>query len=155
MMFLELLLFSGRKLNRGKVNGERKRMTLKFKVSAVIPASPEAIYDAWLDSDGHTNMTGSPAHASAQVGDAFDAWDGYLSGKNLELDRATRIVQSWRASSYKESDSDSQIEVQLLRVADETKVTLTHTNVPDDQQSHESGWVTHYFEPMTKYFGNL
>ena len=128
-------------------------MTIEFTVSAVIPASREEIYDAWLDSDGHTTMTGSPAHATANVGDAFDAWDGYISGKNLELEPGKRIVQSWRGSSYSDSDGDSQIEVKLEPVEGGTKITLTHTNVPDDQASHEPGWTTHYFEPMKKHFG--
>jgi uncharacterized protein YndB with AHSA1/START domain len=127
-------------------------MTIEFTVSAVIPASPEAIYDAWLDSDGHSKMTGSPAHATAKIGDSFDAWDGYISGRNLELEPGKRIVQSWRGSSYKDSDRDSQIEVIFEPVEGGTKVTLTHTHVPDDQASHEPGWTTHYFEPMQKHF---
>jgi len=128
-------------------------MPIEFTVSAIIPASPKAIYDAWLDSDGHTKMTGSPAHATAKVGDSFAAWDGYISGKNLELEPGKRIVQSWRATSYKESDSDSVIEVAFEPVESGTKVTLAHTNVPDEQTSHEPGWVSHYFEPMKKHFG--
>lgn len=128
-------------------------MTIEFTVSATIPASPEAIYGAWLVSDGHTEMTGSPAHATPNVGDSFDAWDGYISGKNLELEPGRRIVQSWRGSSYKESDGDSQIEVTFEPTEGGTKITLTHTNVPEDQASHEPGWNTHYFEPMQKYFG--
>jgi len=128
-------------------------MTIEFTVSAVIPASPEDVYDAWLDSDGHTKMTGSPAHATANVGDEFDAWDGYISGRNLELDPGRRIVQSWRGSSYKDSDGDSQIEVTFESIDGGTKVTLFHSKVPDDQASHEPGWETHYFEPMRKYFG--
>ena len=128
-------------------------MTIEFTVSAVIPASPEAIYKAWLDSDGHTKMTDSPAHATANVGEPFDAWDGYISGKNLELEPGRRIVQSWRATSYADSDGDSQIEVTLEPVDGGTKVTLVHTNVPADQTSREPGWVTHYFEPMKKHFG--
>ncbi len=28
-------------------------MPFEFSVSDVIPASPQAIYDAWLSSDGH------------------------------------------------------------------------------------------------------
>ncbi len=128
-------------------------MTIEFTVSAVIPASPEEIYDTWLDSDGHTNMTGSPAHATANVGDTFDAWDGYIRGKNVELEPGKRIVQSWRGSSYSDSDADSQIEVIFEPVEGGTKITLTHTNVPDDQASHEPGWTTHYFEPMKKHFG--
>ena len=128
-------------------------MTIEFTVAAVIPAPPAAVYDAWLDSDGHTKMTGSPAHATANVGDSFDAWDGYISGQNLELEPGKRIVQSWRATSYKESDGDSPIEVTFEPVEGGTKVTLTHTNVPDDQRGHEPGWVSQYFEPMKRYFG--
>ena len=42
-------------------------MTIEFTVSAVIPASPGAIYDPWLDSDGHMKMTGSPAHVGGEA----------------------------------------------------------------------------------------
>jgi uncharacterized protein YndB with AHSA1/START domain len=129
-------------------------MTIEFTVSAVIPASPETIYDAWLDDDGHSKMTGSPAHAGANVGDPFDAWDGYISGQNLELDSGKRIVQSWRAKDYTESDGYSKIEVNFEPVEEGTRVTLFHSNVPDNQTGHQSGWVTHYFEPMIKYFGS-
>lgn len=128
-------------------------MTIEFTVSTVIAASPEEIYDAWLDSERHSKMTGSLAHATANVGDSFDAWDGYISGKNLDLEPGKRIVQSWRATSYRESDEDSQIEVIFETVEGGTSITLIHSNVPDDQGSHEPGWTTHYFEPMQKYFG--
>tara|TARA_R110002111_G_scaffold12677_1_gene37048 strand:- start:259 stop:525 length:267 start_codon:yes stop_codon:yes gene_type:complete len=79
--------------------------------------------------------------------------DGYISGKNLELEPGRRIVQSWRGSSYKDSDQDSQIEIVFEAVKGGTKITLKHTNVPDDQGSHDPDWTTHYFEPMAKHFG--
>ena len=128
-------------------------MTILFTVADVIPAAPSEVYQAWVDSDGHTKMTGSLAHALSDVGGRFDAWDGYISGENLELEPGRRIVQSWRAASYKDSDEDSQIEVTFEAVEGGTKVTLTHSNVPDDQASHEPGWMTHYFEPMKARFG--
>ena len=128
-------------------------MTIEFTVSDVIPASPQIIYDAWLNSDGHTKMTGSPALASAKVGDPFHAWDGHITGKNLKLDSGRRIVQSWRADDYTESDGYSQIEVTLEPVEGGTKITLVHSNVPDNQTGHQAGWVSHYFEPMKRYFG--
>ena len=128
-------------------------MTIEFTVTAIIPLSPQTIYDTWLDSEGHSKMTGSPAHATATVGGSFDAWDGYISGTNLELDPGKRIVQSWRAASYTESDGNSRIEVSLESVDGGTRVTLHHSNVPDNQASHEPGWSTHYFEPMKKHFG--
>ena len=46
-------------------------MTIEFTVSETIPATPQEIYDAWLDSDGHAAMTGGEAHASAEVGGNF------------------------------------------------------------------------------------
>ena len=99
-------------------------------------------------------MTGSLAHAGANVGDSFDAWDGYIFGSNLELDPGRRIVQSWRAKDYAESDDYSRIEVTLEPVEGGTKLRLFHCNVPDNQTKHQSGWVIHYFEPMKEHFGS-
>ena len=127
-------------------------MTIEFTVSAVVPTSPKTIYDAWLDTAGHTKMTGSPAHASPIVGESFEAWEGYISGVNLALEPGKRIVQSWRAQDYTEADGHSQIEVTFEPVDGGTKITLVHSNVPDNQGGHESGWGTHYFEPMKAYF---
>ena len=44
-------------------------MSLKFKVAAVIPATPQQVYDVWLDSDVPSRMTGSrPARTSTKGG---------------------------------------------------------------------------------------
>jgi uncharacterized protein YndB with AHSA1/START domain len=88
-----------------KLSGEAL-MPYDYKLITTIPASPEAIYDAWLDSAGHTNMTGAKATASDKVGAAFTAWDGYITGRNLELARPKRIVQSWRTSQFEGGDPD-------------------------------------------------
>ena len=128
-------------------------MTYEFTVADVIPATPRAIYEAWLDSAGHTAMTGGEATASAETGAAFTAWDGYIWGVNLALDPFTRIVQSWRTTNFSESDPDSQIEVLLQPAAEGTRVELRHTNVPEDYRGYEDGgWQTNYFEPMKEYF---
>ncbi|MFO7672010.1 MAG: hypothetical protein R6W31_20300 [Bacteroidales bacterium] len=36
----------------------KKTMDINFEVSAEIPASSGQIYDAWLDSEQHSAMTG-------------------------------------------------------------------------------------------------
>ena len=111
------------------------------------------IYAAWLDFKSHTNMTGGEATGEPTVGSEFTAWDGYIWGKNLELEPASRILQSWRTSQFTNDDEDSVIEVTLAAHGDEsTTVTLKHSNVPDDQaEGYEGGWVDHYFEPMVAY----
>jgi uncharacterized protein YndB with AHSA1/START domain len=129
-------------------------MSYEFKQSDIIPASPKAIYDAWLDSRGHTEMTGGSATASDQVGGRFTAWDGYIRGQNLELKPGRLIIQSWRTTRFTEDQEDSRITVSLAPVKGGTLVTLTHSNVPDDHKGYEDGgWRVHYFEPMKKYFG--
>ena len=130
-------------------------MAFEFSVADVIPASPQQIYDAWLDSRGHAAMTGGqPARISAKTGVDFTVWNGYITGRNLTLEPGRRIVQSWRTTKFTKEDVDSRIEVLLEPVAGGTKVTVRHTNVPDGHTSYrDGGWQKSYFEPMKRYFG--
>ena len=59
-------------------------MTEAFEVSAFFPGqTAEKIYNAWLDSQAHTAMTGAPAEIDPVVGGKFTAWDRYIQGKTL------------------------------------------------------------------------
>ena len=131
-------------------------MPYSFKLAATIPATPEAIYDAWLDSGAHSAMTGAKATASNKPGAAFSAWDGYIKGRNLELVRPERIVQSWRTSEFAASDPDSTVTITLSPAPGGSALDLFHANVPDEQTDYEDGgWEDNYFSPMRKYFGGL
>ena len=127
-------------------------MTIEFKVSDIIPATPSVIYDAWLSSEGHSQMTGSAAHASHEIGFEFDAWDGYISGTNMALDPGKWIIQSWRTSEFDNDHADSQIEIPLEPVSGGTLLTLLHSSVPDGQGHYDQGWQAHYFDPMKAFF---
>ena len=125
-----------------------------FKVSAVIPAKPAEIYKAWLSSKGHSAMTGSTAKVTGKVGGKFTAWDGYIFGKTLELESDRRIVQAWRTSEFPDEAPDSRLEVLLVETKTGTKVTLTHTEIPEGQaEGYKQGWEDFYFRPMKEYFG--
>ena len=128
-------------------------MSIKFTVSDLIPASPRAIYDAWLDSRAHTAMTGAKAKASAKIGAAVTAFDGYAAGVNLELVPGKRIVQSWRTTDFAAGDPDSRIAVTFKSTPGGTKVTLLHTRIPGGQDDYKTGWLEYYFAPMKAYFG--
>ena len=130
-------------------------MPFSFTLTDVIPATPQQIYDTWLDSRGHTKMTGSAARAKPTQGAAFSAWGGYIKGKNLILEPGRRIVQSWRTTKFTRQDTDSQIEVLLEAVPEGTRITLHHSNVPDGHAGYQDGgWQQHYFEPMKQYFAD-
>jgi len=124
-----------------------------FTVSTTLPASPEAIYNAWLSSEGHTAMTGSPAEVNAEIGGTFKAWDGYIWGKTLEMNPPNRIVQAWRTGEFPEDSPDSRVEIRLEGSSDGVKITLSHSNIPEGQaDNYKQGWEDFYFTPMRKYF---
>lgn len=131
------------------------RMPLEtVRLTAVLPASADRIYAAWLDSVEHSRMTGSKAVVDAGVGGEHSAWDGYVEGRILELEPGRRIVQSWRSSDFPLDAGDSRLEVHLLDVPGGCEVTIIHTQIPEGQGAqYEGGWRDHYFEPMRKYFG--
>ena len=131
-------------------------MPYTYTLTSILPATPQQIYDAWLDSLAHSEMTGSKADMSDEVGAEVSAWDGYITGANLELIRGERIVQSWRTSRFTDEHEDSIVTVTLEEADDGTLLTLVHSNVPDDQRNYEEGgWQSNYFEPMRVYFASL
>jgi activator of HSP90 ATPase len=129
-------------------------MKTNFEIKETLPATPNEIYEAWLDSDGHAAMTGGGADCSADVGKPFTAWDGYISGVNLKLTPGREIVQSWRTSEFEDDDADSEVTVRLAAVEGGTEITLIHKDIPEGQPDYEQGWKDHYLEPMREYFGS-
>ena len=124
-----------------------------FTLSEIIPARPAKIYEAWLSSKGHTALTGNPAKVDGNVGGEFSTWDGYIFGRTLELTSNQRIVQAWRTSEFPDDAPDSHLEVLLEEVEGGTKITLIHSDMPEDQiDSYRQGWEDFYFKPMKQYF---
>ena len=130
-------------------------MSNGFTLAEIVPAAPSEIYAAWLSSAGHSAMTGSPAKVDGNAGGAFRAWDGYITGRTLALEPARRIVQAWRTSEFPEEAPDSRLEVLLEAVPEGTRLTLIHTDLPEDQvDSYRQGWTDFYFQPMKEYFSS-
>jgi uncharacterized protein YndB with AHSA1/START domain len=140
-------------INRDCQRLQEAQVPYDFKLKTIIPASAQEIYEAWLDSLAHSEMTQATASMSDEVGDDVSAWDGYITGRNVELIPGERIVQSWRTSEFSDEHEDSIVTVVLEDVDGGTLLTLVHANVPDGQTSYEQGgWQKHYFAPMQAYF---
>ena len=130
-------------------------MPYGYTLSCTLPAAPEAVYEAWMDSARHAAMTGAPAEVGKTVGEAHSAWDGYITGRTLELVPGKRIVQSWRTTDFADGDPDSMIVVGLEPTEAGTLLTLAHSGVPDEQTDYENGgWRDFYFGPMKAYFSS-
>ena len=129
-------------------------MADSFEISEFFPGTPPAeIFNAWLESKAHSAFTGSPARVDPGVGAEFSAWDGYISGKTLEVEPHSRILQSWRTTEFPDGSPDSRLEILLEEMGDGTQLTLIHTGLPDGQgEDYRQGWQEYYFKPMHKYF---
>ncbi|NQU35265.1 MAG: SRPBCC domain-containing protein [Bacteroidetes bacterium] len=127
---------------------------MNFTIKTKIKATSREIYEAWLDSKCHTEMTGGMACISSKVGEIFTAWDDYIIGKNILLVPYSRIKQNWRTSQFSHTDKDSTLELILVEDDGETELTLIHTNLPADGDHYKEGWEKHYFKPMKTYFIN-
>ncbi|CAN0572261.1 unnamed protein product, partial [Laminaria digitata] len=85
-----------------------------MRIEGIIPAGPDRVYQAWLDSDQHTAFTGgSKADIIPEVGKEYTAYDGQVTGKTVKLDRNKRIVQSWKHVDFPPDAKDSTVEIQL------------------------------------------
>ncbi|MGZ3863386.1 MAG: SRPBCC domain-containing protein [Bacteroidia bacterium] len=126
----------------------------KIRISAVIPATPKKIYEAWLDSKEHAAMTGAKARASRKINGKFTAWDGYISGSNLDLKPYKKIVQLWRTAEFAEGAPDSVLEVSFApKAGGKCTITFVHINIPDgDGPKYKQGWKDFYFTPMKAHF---
>lgn len=126
---------------------------MEFTLTTTVNATAEQVFNAWLDSESHTEMTGGEAEINDAVGSTYTAWDGYIEGRNIAIEPHRRIVQSWRTSEFEESDEDSQIEILLEESNGQTELTLIHTQLSDSGEQYKKGWREHYFQPMQEYFG--
>ena len=66
-------------------------MSIEFEVSERFPGSPESLFNAWLNSEEHTAMTGAQAFASETITGEYSAWDGYITGRNIDLQSGERL----------------------------------------------------------------
>ena len=122
-------------------------MPIKFIVGCIIDAAPEDVYKAWLQSASHAKMTGGAARVNARVDAEFQAWDGYISGRNLELDPGRRILQAWRTSAFTEAEADSLLEVLFKPYGARTRLQIRHSQLPAHGMQYKQGWVESYFTP--------
>jgi|SRR5271157_5374218 len=122
-------------------------------MSDIIPATPEEIYEVWLDSKKHSAMTGSPAVVDPEIGGKFTAWEDYIEGTIADLEPNHRIVQKWRTTDFTDDLPDSDLEILLDEAPGGTKVTIVQSSLPEDQlAAYKLGWKDYYFEPMKAYF---
>jgi len=128
---------------------------LKFEVirqTAVVDATPDEVYEAYVEPRKHSEFTGSPASGEAKVGGKFTAWDGYITGKYLELVKGRKIVHEWTTTEWPAGYPASVVEITLRQKGKKTELTMVHSKVPAEQAAdYSEGWRDWYWKPLKEY----
>jgi uncharacterized protein YndB with AHSA1/START domain len=123
-------------------------------VTRVLPATPEAVFDEWLDPEALRDwMCPRPAIA---VGVELDPVVGgavrleieqegarvVVTGRFLEIDRPRRLAFTWKGSDWLDPSAESVVTVVLEPHADGTLMRILHELLPPDTvERHERGWA--------------
>ncbi len=125
----------------------------ELELTAAIPATPDAVFGAWMRSKGHAAFTGAAARIEPRVGTHHHAWDGYIHGWVLAVEPGKRVKLSWRTTDFAPSDFDSVVELSFERAKDGCRLKLVHSNIPEGEgERYRAGWNEFYFEPIAKHF---
>jgi len=118
------------------------RQTVTFK------ATPHEVYETLMDSKKHSQLTGSKAQISREMGGKFSIYEGDIEGVNLELVPDHKVIQSWRYSDWPEGHY-SQATFTLEEIKGTTRLTFTQTEVPEEHyEDIAQGWYDYYWTPM-------
>ena len=126
----------------------------KFKISVKLHCTAKEVFSGWLNDKVHSDFTGgAKATTSPNEGGSFSAWDGYITGTNVEIFPYKKIIQKWRTSDFAPEDPDSILEMFFTFKDDNTLITITHSNIPEGQgEQYKKIWKENYFSKMKKYF---
>ena len=110
----------------------------------------EALYELYMNAGLHSLITNGPVEISDNAGSSFNAFGGYITGKNLMLVRGRLIVQLWRGSDW--DKKDSVFVISLEQKGKDTLLNMVHANVPDNKEARlAKGWKEHYWNPWRQH----
>ena len=126
--------------------------TTTIRQRVTLPADPAAVYEAITSARRHRAFTGAGATGTARVGASFTAWDGYIQGRHLALEKARRIIQEWTTTEWPRGYAPSLLDLRLAPKGSGTLLTVVHTGVPLAQAaSLRDGWHEFYWTPLKRY----
>lgn len=129
--------------------------TATVRVQRIMPAGPDAVFDAWLDPEALRDwMCPRPVYCVAvsvdpRIGGALrlDLDDSgaavLISGQFLEIDRPRRLRFTWTSSDWEDPTRVSIVAVSFEPLGDdETLMSVEHSLLPaNESESYDSGWL--------------
>jgi activator of HSP90 ATPase len=121
-------------------------------LAAALPATPDMLYDMYLDPKLHSAFTGAPVTIEPRAGAPFHAFLGALSGTILHVEPKRLIVQTWRSTNWMAGDIDSVLVLTFWPDEIGGRIELAQINVSDrDFAGVSHGWEKYYWTPWREY----
>jgi uncharacterized protein YndB with AHSA1/START domain len=126
------------------------KKTMELNFTRTIPASPAEVFGAWMD----TKHPGNPWSGGQKVildgrvdglfyfltskRDGGEGWPHY--GRFISIERDRRLQYGWMSPFT--NGLESIVTVTFQKKGDDTVLTLSHANLPDDENGrlHDDGW---------------
>lgn len=115
-----------------------------------IKATPEEVFTAITNPFTIELWSGYPAQMEAREGTEFSIFEGEIAGRNIKISENKELVQEWYFGDRQE---ESIVTISLKPHQSGTKVSLEHTNVPDEEaEEFEEGWNVTYWGAIKEFF---
>jgi activator of HSP90 ATPase len=135
-----------------QTNPNMEGLAMSIHQQVTIPADPERIYQVLADAEALSALSGMGGTMARTEGEEFVAFDGNVTGRQIELVPGVRIVQAWRFPRW-EPGQHSLVSFTLTAVDGGTRLTIDQHGEPDDWHDHiAANWPTFYLTPLMEHF---
>jgi uncharacterized protein YndB with AHSA1/START domain len=120
-----------------------------FKLYKKIKAEPQDVYACLTNPLTIELWSGYPAKMEGIEGSEFEIWGGDISGKILELEPFTKVVQQWY---FGDQEEPSIVTFKLHHEKNHVSVELRHTNIPDEvYEEFVTGWDENFLGEIKNF----
>jgi activator of HSP90 ATPase len=122
---------------------------------ATIPASPAQVYEVLADAQALSALSGMDGASARSAGDEFTAFNGYVTGRQVELVPGERIVQVWRFPVWAPG-MYSIVRFSLTHEGGKTRLVIDQEGEPTEWHDHiQENWPTFYLDPLNSHFSSV
>ena len=125
-------------------------MSNHIHLEVSLPASPERYYELLINGAKFGDVTGQPGKGGGSEGAYFELFGDWLQGRQIELEKNTRVTQAWRFKDWSPGVY-SVVRFTLTPEGKGTKLTMDQDGVPPEFVEHvTTNWKGFYFDPFAK-----